>query len=88
MFGPLSERMGVRAPNGGELLVSDEEMEAASKFHVLCILLAPERLLLHFFYRTLMKARSPRTTLICLLQVSTMLSVSIRSKLDTRMPAT
>ena len=31
VFGPLSERMGVRGPNGGELLVSDEEMEAASK---------------------------------------------------------
>lgn len=24
--------MGVRAPRGGELLVSDEEMEAAGKF--------------------------------------------------------
>lgn len=31
VFGPLSERMGVRGSNGGELLVSDEEMEAASK---------------------------------------------------------
>lgn len=31
VFGPLSERMGVRGPNGGELLVSEEEMEAASK---------------------------------------------------------
>lgn len=33
VFGPLSERMGVRGSNGGELLVSDEEMEAASKCH-------------------------------------------------------
>lgn len=31
IFGPLSERMGVRAPNGGELLVSDEEMEAVGR---------------------------------------------------------
>lgn len=30
-FGPLSERMGVRAQGRGPLLVSDEEMEAASK---------------------------------------------------------
>lgn len=35
VFGPLSERMGVRAPRGGELLVSDEEMEAAGKFLLL-----------------------------------------------------
>lgn len=33
VFGPLSERMGVRGPHGGPLLVSDEEMEAASKCH-------------------------------------------------------
>ncbi len=32
VFGPLSERMGVRARDGGELLVRDEEMEAASMF--------------------------------------------------------
>ena len=31
VFGPLSERMGVRGRDGGELLVSSEEMEAASK---------------------------------------------------------
>ena len=30
VFGPLSERMGVRGRDGGPLLVSDEEMEAAS----------------------------------------------------------
>ena len=30
-FGPLSERMGVRGRDRGPLLVSDEEMEAASK---------------------------------------------------------
>ena len=30
-LGPLSERMGVRARGGGELLVSDEELDAASK---------------------------------------------------------
>lgn len=33
VFGPLSERMGVRGPHGGPLLVSNEEMEAASKCH-------------------------------------------------------
>ena len=31
VFGPLSERMGVRGRDGGELLVSSEEMEAASE---------------------------------------------------------
>lgn len=30
-LGPLSERMGVRGRGGGPLLVSDEELEAASK---------------------------------------------------------
>ena len=30
VLGPLSERMGVRERARGELLVSDEEMEAAS----------------------------------------------------------
>lgn len=30
VFGPLSERMGVRGRDAGELLVSDEEMEAVS----------------------------------------------------------
>ncbi len=30
VFGPLSERMSVRARDGGGLLVGDEEMEAAS----------------------------------------------------------
>ena len=29
-FGPLSERMGVRERNGGPLMVSEEEMDAAS----------------------------------------------------------
>jgi len=29
-LGPLSERMGVRARGGGPMLVSDEELEAAS----------------------------------------------------------
>jgi mRNA (guanine-N7-)-methyltransferase len=33
-LGPLSERMGVRARGGGELLVSDEELDAASKYCV------------------------------------------------------
>lgn len=33
-LGPLSERMGVRARGGGELLVSDEELDAASKYFV------------------------------------------------------
>ncbi len=32
MLGPLSERMGVRGRGRGQLLVSDEEMEAASMF--------------------------------------------------------
>ena len=32
VFGPLSERMGVRGRDAGPLLVSDEEMEAASMF--------------------------------------------------------
>ncbi len=31
VYGPLSERMGVRGQGRGALLVSDEEMEAASK---------------------------------------------------------
>jgi mRNA (guanine-N7-)-methyltransferase len=31
-LGPLSERMGVRARGGGPLLVTSEELEAASKF--------------------------------------------------------
>ena len=34
IFGPLSERMGVRGRDAGPLLVSDEEMEAASKSSV------------------------------------------------------
>ncbi|OKL56182.1 hypothetical protein UA08_08568 [Talaromyces atroroseus] len=32
-LGPLSERMGVRGRGGGQLLVSDEELEAASFYH-------------------------------------------------------
>ena len=32
VFGPLSERMGVRGRDGGPLLVSEEEMEAASMY--------------------------------------------------------
>ena len=36
VFGPLSERMGVRGRNRGELLVNDEEMEAASFYHAFC----------------------------------------------------
>lgn len=36
ILGPLSERMGVRGRDRGPLLISDEEMEAASKTpHVL-----------------------------------------------------
>ncbi len=31
VFGPLSERMGVRGRDAGPLLVSEEEMEAASR---------------------------------------------------------
>jgi len=31
VYGPLSERMGVRGQGRGSLLVSDEEIEAASK---------------------------------------------------------
>lgn len=44
VFGPLSERMGVRGPNGGELLVSDEEIEAASKYHCLSLSSFGERI--------------------------------------------
>ncbi len=37
VFGPLSERMGVRERGGaGELLVSDEEMEACAFYHAFC----------------------------------------------------
>ncbi|KAL9630128.1 MAG: hypothetical protein Q9164_006573 [Protoblastenia rupestris] len=36
VFGPLSERMGVRGRDGGGLLVSGEEMEAASFYHAFC----------------------------------------------------
>lgn len=32
VFGPLSERMGVRGADAGPLLVTEEEMEAASMF--------------------------------------------------------
>ncbi|KAF8862234.1 guanine-N(7)-methyltransferase [Acephala macrosclerotiorum] len=35
-LGPLSERMGVRERGGGRLLVSDEEMEAASFYVAFC----------------------------------------------------
>ena len=35
-LGPLSERMGVRERGGGPLLVSDEEMEAASFYVAFC----------------------------------------------------
>ncbi|KAJ3489688.1 hypothetical protein NLG97_g5947 [Lecanicillium saksenae] len=35
-LGPLSERMRVREPNGGPLLVSDDEMEAASFYIGFC----------------------------------------------------
>ncbi|KAI9733906.1 MAG: mRNA cap guanine-N7 methyltransferase [Cirrosporium novae-zelandiae] len=35
-LGPLSERMGVRERGRGRLLVSDEEMEAASFYHAFC----------------------------------------------------
>ncbi|EEH38471.2 mRNA cap methyltransferase [Paracoccidioides lutzii Pb01] len=36
ILGPLSERMGVRARGGGLLLVTDEELEAASFYHAFC----------------------------------------------------
>lgn len=36
VFGPLSERMGVRGRDAGPLLVSEEEMEAAGKKVGLC----------------------------------------------------
>ena len=32
-LGPLSERMGVRERGGGALLITDEEMDAASKLY-------------------------------------------------------
>lgn len=31
VFGPLSERMGVRGPDAGPLLITKEELDAASK---------------------------------------------------------
>jgi mRNA (guanine-N7-)-methyltransferase len=34
---PLSERMGVRDRNTGQLLVTDEEMDAASFYHAFCL---------------------------------------------------
>ena len=36
VYGPLSERMGVRDRATGELLVTDEEMEAAAFYHAFC----------------------------------------------------
>ncbi len=36
VFGPLSERMGVRGRDAGPLLISEEEMEAASEKFGLC----------------------------------------------------
>lgn len=36
ILGPLSERMGVKDRNTGELLISDEEMEAASFYSAFC----------------------------------------------------
>ncbi|KAH7057010.1 mRNA capping enzyme-domain-containing protein [Macrophomina phaseolina] len=36
ILGPLSERMGVRGRDRGPLLISDEEMEAASFYHAFC----------------------------------------------------
>jgi mRNA (guanine-N7-)-methyltransferase len=35
-LGPLSERMGVRDKNTGQLLVTEEEMDAASFYHAFC----------------------------------------------------
>jgi mRNA (guanine-N7-)-methyltransferase len=35
-LGPLSERMGVRGRDKGPLLVSDDEMDAASFYHAFC----------------------------------------------------
>ena len=36
VLGPLSERMGVRERGGGELLTTEEELEAASFYHAFC----------------------------------------------------
>ncbi|PGH13334.1 hypothetical protein AJ79_03751 [Helicocarpus griseus UAMH5409] len=36
ILGPLSERMGVRGRGGGPVLVTDEEMDAASFYHAFC----------------------------------------------------
>lgn len=36
VFRPLSERMGVIDPRSGELLVTDEEMEAVGFYHAFC----------------------------------------------------
>ncbi len=52
MLGPLSERMGVRGRGRGQLLVSDEEMEAASMFsHLhLIVRVLTRRLSLGFYH--------------------------------------
>lgn len=34
VLGPLSERMGVRGRDGGPILVSEQEMEAASEYYI------------------------------------------------------
>ncbi|KAL1960318.1 hypothetical protein VTO42DRAFT_8278 [Malbranchea cinnamomea] len=36
ILGPLSERMGVRSKTDGSMLVTDEELEAASFYHAFC----------------------------------------------------
>ena len=36
VLGPLSERMGVRARDGGPLLVTQEELDAAGFYHAFC----------------------------------------------------
>ena len=36
VFGPLSEQMGVRGKDAGPLLITDEELEAASFYHAFC----------------------------------------------------
>lgn len=42
VFGPLSERMSVRARDGGRLLVGDEEMEAASMSDPMVVFISTE----------------------------------------------
>jgi hypothetical protein len=61
VFGPLSERMGVRGRDAGPLLVSDEEMEAASTT-LSSGLMSKSTNQMHRFLSCLLLLQSLRTT--------------------------